>query len=61
MAKDLEKKREKNAFQKGIRNVSWMLIGFMVVMIPVVSCHSPSTLTLHERCLTRDRFSSSTL
>lgn len=36
MAKDLEKKREKNAFQKGIRNVSWMLIGFMVVMIPVV-------------------------
>lgn len=37
MAKELEKKREQNAFQKGIRNVSWMLIGFMSVMVPIVS------------------------
>ena len=41
MAKELEKKRETNAFQKGIRNVSWMLIGFMCVMVPIVSCLSP--------------------
>ncbi|KJZ75190.1 hypothetical protein HIM_05384 [Hirsutella minnesotensis 3608] len=36
MAKELKKKREKNAFEKGIRNVSFMLIGFMCVMVPVV-------------------------
>ncbi|KAJ6438171.1 Mg-transporting ATPase [Purpureocillium lavendulum] len=36
MAKELEKKREQNAFQKGIRNVSFMLIGFMCVMVPIV-------------------------
>ncbi|PNY26216.1 Magnesium-transporting ATPase, P-type 1 [Tolypocladium capitatum] len=36
MAKELKKKREKNAFQQGIRNVSWMLIGFMCVMVPIV-------------------------
>jgi len=37
MAKELEKRRKVNAFQKGIRDVSWMLIGFMAVMVPVVS------------------------
>lgn len=37
MAKELKKRREKNAFEKGIRNVSWMLIGFMCVMVPIVS------------------------
>lgn len=36
MTKELEKKRERNAFQKGIRSVSWMLIGFMAVMVPIV-------------------------
>ncbi|POR35461.1 Magnesium-transporting ATPase, P-type 1 [Tolypocladium paradoxum] len=36
MAKELKKKRETNAFQRGIRNVSWMLIGFMCVMVPIV-------------------------
>ncbi|PHH88453.1 hypothetical protein CDD83_7518 [Cordyceps sp. RAO-2017] len=36
MAKELKKKRETNAFQKGIRNVSWMLIAFMCVMVPIV-------------------------
>ncbi|EQL03977.1 magnesium-translocating P-type ATPase family protein [Ophiocordyceps sinensis CO18] len=36
MAKELKKRREKNAFEKGIRNVSWMLIGFMCVMVPIV-------------------------
>ncbi|KAJ3528206.1 hypothetical protein NM208_g10309 [Fusarium decemcellulare] len=37
MAKELEKKRDKNAFQRGIQHVSWMLIGFMCVMVPIVS------------------------
>ncbi|KND89115.1 Magnesium-transporting ATPase, P-type 1 [Tolypocladium ophioglossoides CBS 100239] len=36
MAKELKKKREMNSFQRGIRNVSWMLIGFMCVMVPIV-------------------------
>ncbi|KAM6516733.1 hypothetical protein FALCPG4_014906 [Fusarium falciforme] len=40
MAKEIEKKRQPNSFQKGIRNVTWMLIGFMVVMVPVVLCIS---------------------
>ncbi|KAH7123169.1 hypothetical protein EDB81DRAFT_913339 [Dactylonectria macrodidyma] len=43
MAKELEKRREVNAFQKGIRNVTWMLIGFMAVMVPVVLCISGKT------------------
>ena len=42
MGKELEKKRERNAFQKGIRNVSWMLIAFMCVMVPIVSRRPPS-------------------
>lgn len=37
MVKEVEKKRQPNAFQKGILNVTWMLIGFMVVMVPIVS------------------------
>lgn len=37
MTKEIEKKRQPNSFQKGIRNVTWMLIGFMVVMVPIVS------------------------
>lgn len=37
MAKELEKRREVNAFQKGIRSVTWMLIGFMAVMVPIAS------------------------
>lgn len=35
--KQLSKNRDLNAFQKGIRNVSYMLIGFMLVMVPIVS------------------------
>ncbi|KAM0273919.1 hypothetical protein ACHAQH_008123 [Verticillium albo-atrum] len=34
--KQLAKKRDLNAFQRGIRNVSYMLIGFMLVMVPIV-------------------------
>ncbi|KAM0326327.1 hypothetical protein ACHAQA_006927 [Verticillium albo-atrum] len=34
--KQLDKKRDLNAFQRGIRNVSYMLIGFMLVMVPIV-------------------------
>uniref|UniRef100_A0A0B7KSI2 Magnesium-transporting ATPase, P-type 1 n=1 Tax=Bionectria ochroleuca TaxID=29856 RepID=A0A0B7KSI2_BIOOC len=37
MAKELEKRRGVNAFQKGIRNVTWMLIGFMAVMVLCIS------------------------
>ncbi|KAF4333906.1 magnesium-translocating P-type ATPase [Fusarium beomiforme] len=40
MVKEVEKKRQPNAFQKGILNVTWMLIGFMVVMVPIVLCIS---------------------
>ncbi|RSL42897.1 hypothetical protein CEP54_015307 [Fusarium duplospermum] len=43
MAKGIEKKRHHNSFQKGIRNVTWMLIGFMVVMVPIVLCISGKT------------------
>ncbi|ROT40811.1 MG transport ATPase [Sodiomyces alkalinus F11] len=34
--RQLSKKREPNAFQRGIRNVTYMLIGFMLVMVPIV-------------------------
>lgn len=51
MAKELEKKRERNAFQTGIRNVSWMLIGFMVVMVPIVSL-APVPLPVISPCST---------
>lgn len=40
MAKELKKRREPNSFQLGIRHVSYMLIGFMLTMVPLVS-HSP--------------------
>ncbi|KAF5667253.1 magnesium-translocating P-type ATPase [Fusarium heterosporum] len=40
MVKAVEKKRQPNAFQKGILNVTWMLIGFMVIMVPIVLCIS---------------------
>ncbi|KAG5795912.1 hypothetical protein H9Q69_005057 [Fusarium xylarioides] len=40
MVKEVEKKRQPNAFQKGILNVTWMLIGFMIVMVPIVLCIS---------------------
>ncbi|EEU35989.1 uncharacterized protein NECHADRAFT_49652 [Fusarium vanettenii 77-13-4] len=43
MTKEIEKKRQPNSFQKGIRNVTWMLIGFMVVMVPIVLCISGKT------------------
>ncbi|RCI12888.1 hypothetical protein L249_0911 [Ophiocordyceps polyrhachis-furcata BCC 54312] len=36
MANELTKKRAPNAFQRGIRHVSYMLIGFMCVMVPIV-------------------------
>ncbi|VUC24019.1 unnamed protein product [Clonostachys rosea] len=37
MVKEVEKKRQPNSFQKGIRAVTYMLIGFMLVMVPIVS------------------------
>lgn len=43
MVKEVEKKRQPNAFQKGILNVTWMLIGFMVVMVPIVLVISGKT------------------
>ncbi|KAF4440072.1 PMR1-Ca++-transporting P-type ATPase located in Golgi [Fusarium austroafricanum] len=36
MIKDVERKRQPNAFQKGILHVTYMLIGFMLVMVPIV-------------------------
>ena len=36
MSKALNKKRDLNAFQRGIRGVTWMLMGFMGVMVPIV-------------------------
>ena len=40
--KQLNKKRPLNAFQRGIRNVTYMMIAFMLVMVPIVSvqCYS---------------------
>lgn len=35
--KQLAAKRETNAFQKGIRKVTYLLIGFMITMVPIVS------------------------
>lgn len=34
--KQLNKQRPVNSFQKGIRHVSYMMIGFMLVMVPLV-------------------------
>lgn len=45
MVKEVEKKRQPNAFQKGILNVTWMLIGFMIVMVPIVSTSRIDSLT----------------
>lgn len=36
MSSALNKKRDLNAFQRGIRGVTWVLIGFMCVMVPIV-------------------------
>ena len=33
---DLSKKKSKTSFEKGIQSVSWLLIRFMLVMIPIV-------------------------
>lgn len=43
MSKKLASSRRPNAFERGIRYVTWMLIGFMTVMVPIVSIHSSST------------------
>ncbi|CAH0051087.1 unnamed protein product, partial [Clonostachys solani] len=43
MAKQLEKRREPNNFQRGIRNVTWLLIAFMLVMVPIVLAISGKT------------------
>ncbi|TQV95429.1 Mg-transporting ATPase [Cordyceps javanica] len=43
MSKALHKKRGMNAFQRGIQNVTWMLIGFMGVMVPIVLVVSAKT------------------
>ena len=48
--KELNKKRPINSFQKGIRNVSYMMIGFMMVMVPIVSCTQS-----HEKFQQADR------
>ncbi len=35
--KQLNNNRPLNSFQRGIRNVSYMMIAFMLVMVPIVS------------------------
>lgn len=35
--KQLNKKRPLNSFQRGIRNVTYMMIVFMLIMVPIVS------------------------
>lgn len=35
--KQLNKRRPLNSFQRGVRNVSYMMIAFMFVMVPIVS------------------------
>lgn len=37
ITEQLNKKRPLNSFQRGIRNVSYMMIAFMLVMVPIVS------------------------
>ena len=37
IVRQLSKKREINSFQRSIRSVTYMLIGFMLVMVPIVS------------------------
>lgn len=36
IAKSLDAKREPTGFEKGISSVSWLLIRFMLVMVPIV-------------------------
>ncbi|KAF8944988.1 hypothetical protein BGZ47_003411 [Haplosporangium gracile] len=36
MAKELSKRRPENAFQLGVRNISWVFFGLMALMIPPV-------------------------
>jgi Mg2+-importing ATPase len=36
--KELNKKRPVNAFQRGVRHVSYLMITFMLIMVPIVSC-----------------------
>ncbi|KAG0366877.1 hypothetical protein BC939DRAFT_158432 [Gamsiella multidivaricata] len=36
MAKELAKRRPENAFQMGVRNISWVFFGIMAVMVPPV-------------------------
>lgn len=43
MSKALQKSRGLNAFQRGIQNVTWMLIAFMGVMVPIVLVVSGKT------------------
>lgn len=43
MSKELAKGRGPNAFQRGIQYVTWMLLGFMSVMVPIVLVISAKT------------------
>lgn len=51
MAKELKKRREPNSFQLGIRHVSYMLIGFMLTMVPLVSSLPSSLVKIGKACL----------
>ena len=46
--KELNKKRPVNAFQKGVRHVSYLMIVFMLIMVPIVSCRFCYYLSVHH-------------
>ncbi len=45
--KELNKKRPVNAFQRGVRHVSYLMITFMLIMVPIVSLHQTNNSCLH--------------
>lgn len=43
IVKEIQKRKPMNSFQRGIRNVSYMLLAFMLVMVPIVLVISGTT------------------
>ena len=44
--KQLNKRRPLNSFQRGIRNVTYILIAFMLVVVPIVSTQEDASRAL---------------
>ena len=45
--KELNRKRPVNAFQKGVRHVSYLMIAFMLIMVPIVGYFFYYRLSMH--------------